>query len=93
MVFDLIQLTFDKYDELCEELEALPYHSSGWWPSPDEIREKIRCNASSVKENFEFFLWLLETNLPPETKEEEESKRFINKLLTKNLNLKEPDNE
>ena len=75
-------MTFDDYDRLCERIKNNPYQCTDWWPSPKELKEKI---GNEINSSIEFLIWILETNLEPETDEEKESKRYINKLLIDNL--------
>lgn len=78
------RMTFDEYDALCEQFEKSTYPCDNWWPSPKEIDEKIKGN---IDDYIEFLIWIVETNEEPETSEEKESKRYINKILRENLEL------
>lgn len=78
------RITFDEYDDLVERLHENKYACDDWWPSPDELKEKM---GGEINANIPFLLWIVETNNPPETEEEKESYKYINKLLRDNLKL------
>ncbi len=77
-------MTFDEYDDLVDRLHENKYACDDWWPSPDEIKEKM---GGEINANIPLLLWIVETNNPPETEEEKESYKYINKLLRDNLKL------
>lgn len=84
------KMTFDDYDKLCDRIRENPYQCVDWWPTPEELKERI---GDDINPNIEFLIWILETNLPPETEEEKESKKYINKLLINNLKLYDPNDK
>lgn len=84
------RMTFDDYDALCERLRKNQYQCFDWWPSPEELKEKL---GNEINTNIDFLTWILETNNPPETEEEKRSKAYINKLLRDNLKLYDPEDK
>jgi len=77
-------MTFEDYDKLCEKVKRNPYQCLDWWPSPEELKEKM---GGDFNQSLEFLTWILETNRPPQTEEEKASQRYINKIMRENLNL------
>lgn len=84
------KMTFADYDALCDRISVNPYQCIDWWPSPEELKEKL---GNEINSNIDFLTWILETNNPPETEEEKESQRYINKLLRTNLKLYDPEDK
>ncbi|WP_141400997.1 hypothetical protein [Lacrimispora amygdalina] len=84
------RMTFDEFDELVDRLKKNTYECDDWWPSPEELNEKM---GNEINANIPFLVWILETNNPPETTAEKESQRYINKLLRDNLKLYDPNEE
>lgn len=78
------KMTFDDYDALVQRIKENKYQCDGWWPTPEELKEKI---GNDINANIQFLIWVVETNPEPETDEEKASKRYINKLLYDNLKL------
>lgn len=78
------KMTFTEYDELVDRLHENKYSCDDWWPTPDELKEKM---GGEINTNIPFLVWIMETNNPPETEEEKESYKYINKLLRENLKL------
>ena len=81
------RMTFNDYDALVERLKENPYQCNGWWPSPEELDEKL----DEINPNIPFLIWIVETNPDPETEEEKASKRHINRILRENLKLYDPE--
>lgn len=81
------KMTYDNYDAMCNRLESNVFQCIDWWPSPEEIKEKI---GKEINQHIDFLIWILETNLPPETEEDKGSQKYINKLLRDNLKLYDP---
>ncbi len=79
-------MSFDEYDILANRLSKNNFKCGDWWPTVDEIKEKIEPN---VNKYIEFLIWILETADPPETPEQQESKKYINRLLINSLKFVE----
>lgn len=78
------KMTFDDYDAMCDRFADMPYQCDNWWPSPEELDQKIN---GEINQYIDFLVWILETNEAPETEEEKRSEKYINKLLRENLKL------
>lgn len=79
-------ITFEELDKLNERLNDNSFKCGDWYPTIEEIKEYIEPN---INKNLEFLCWILETAEPPVTKEQIESKKYINKLLIKYLKIVE----
>lgn len=82
------RMIFDDYDAMCDRIQNNPYQCDGFWPTKEELQEKLN---GEINQNIDFLTWLLETNEEPETEAEIESKKYINKLLRDNLKLYDPE--
>jgi hypothetical protein len=78
------KMTFDEYDSLVDRLKENTYQCDNYWPTKEELREKM---GNEINSTIPFLIWLVETNGEPETEEEIASKKYINKLLRENLKL------
>ena len=78
------ELSFDKYDKLIDRLNKIPFKCGSYWPPKEKIDELIE---EDLEKNLEFLLWIIETADGPVTKEEEESKKYINSILYQNVKL------
>lgn len=77
-------MSFDEYDLLADRVSKNNFKCGDWWPTVEEIKTRIEPNVGKY---IEFLVWILETADMPETKEQKESKNYINKLLINNLKL------
>lgn len=76
-------LTFDRYDEICNEVSKIP-NSSKWYPTVDEINKYI---APDPEKYILFLIWLLETTEKPTSLEAKEAMKLTSKILNHNLEL------
>lgn len=77
-------MSFDEYDLLADRVSKNNFKCGDWWPTVEEIKTRIE---PDVNKYIEFLVWILETADMPETQEQKESKKYINKLLINNLKL------
>lgn len=77
-------MSFDEYDTLIDRLNDNSFKCEDWWPTVEEIKEKIE---PDLQKNLEFLIWIMETAQPPETEEQKASKKYINDLLIKHIKL------
>ena len=77
-------MSFTEYDILADRLSKNNFKCGPWWPTVEEIQTMIEPNLNKY---LEFLIWILETAEKPETEEQKESKKYINKLLIKSLKL------
>ena len=82
------KMTFDDYDAMCERFGIMQYKCDDWWPTPEELKEKM---GNEINPYLDFLTWIVETNNPPTTDEEKRSLKYINKLLRENLKLYDPE--
>lgn len=74
------EITYDEYELLTQRISKNPYKCKTWWPTIEEIKERIEPN---LEKNFEFLIWIMETANDPITEAEKECKSYIRKLLYK----------
>ena len=70
-------MSFEEYDILADRLSKNNFKCGDWWPTVEEIKEKIEPNVSKY---IEFLIWITETADMPETPEQKASKKYINQL-------------
>ena len=78
------EMTYDNFEALCDRLSHAPFQCGNWWPSVEDVKTKLE---PKLEQNLEFLVWISETASEPVTPEQEESKKYINKLLIDNLVL------
>lgn len=85
-----IKLTFQQYDRMVENIKKTDMQPEGFWPTIAQIQAEIEPN---IRKNLPFLIWLTEYN-PAETlsPEDAKSRKYILKLLYKNLELFDSDN-
>jgi len=83
-------MSFEEYDILADRVSQNTFKCGDWWPTVEEIKEKIEPN---VNKYIEFLIWILETADAPETPEQKESKKYINNLLIKTLKFVDKSSE
>lgn len=85
-----IKLTFQQYDRMVENIKKTDMQPEGFWPTIAQIQVEIEPN---IRKNLPFLIWLTEYN-PTETlsPEDTKSRKYILKLLYKNLELFDSDN-
>jgi len=72
-----MQITYEDFDRLQEQLEAIPNQVPGWLPSENDL------NIYAGKEPnryMEFLLWITFTAVP-KTEDDENRLRMINRFL------------
>lgn len=79
-------MSFDKFNELCEDVTKYDFKPNGWYPKMEEIEKNIEPN---VLENLSFIVWILENNELPKTEEEKEIVKKLNKLIENNIEFKD----
>lgn len=75
-------ISFEKYDILCDRFQHSSFRCGNWWPSIKEIQENIEPKAEQY---LEFLIWIVETANDPTTPEQKESRSYINNLLNRTL--------
>ena len=79
-------MTMDELDALYERIGSNSFRAYDWWPTVEELKTYVEPHPEPF---IEFLIWILETADDPETPEEEESKKYINRLLIKLLKIKD----
>ena len=79
-----MKMTFDTYDEIEDKISKLQYEADGWWPTVEDLETKFK---TKCKSDFEFLIWILNTNPEPETEEDKLSKKKIQEILYNKLEL------
>ena len=82
----MLKMTYDEYDETEDRLLDLDYAADGWWPTKEDLKNKLKLNNKS---DVEFLMWILATNPEPDYPDEKESRKLIKDILYKNLELVE----
>lgn len=77
-------MSFSELDALCNRVGDNSYKCGDWWPTIEEIKTYIEPNLSK---HVEFLCWILETADAPVTKEQIESKKYINALLIRSIHV------
>ena len=75
-------ITFEKYDKLCDRFHDMTFKCGDWWPSIECIKKNT---LPQLDQNLEFLIWITETAREPQTEAEKESRRYINSLLNETL--------
>lgn len=85
-----IKLTFQQYGKMVENIGKTDMQPDGFWPSIAQIQAEIEPN---IRKNLPFLIWLTEYN-PMEalSPEDTKSRKYILKLLYKNLELIDSEN-
>lgn len=85
-----IKLTFQQYDKIVENIGKTDMQPDGFWPSIAQIQAEIEPN---IRKNLPFLIWLTEYN-PMEalSPEDTKSRKYILRLLYKNLELVDSEN-
>lgn len=83
MLILFMTITFDRYDEICNEVSKIP-NSSKWYPTVEEIKKHI---APNPEKYILFLIWFLETTEKPTTPEGKEAIKLAGKILNHNLEL------
>ena len=79
------RMTFEDYEKEVEFLATMGYKPDGFWPTVDEIMKEIE---PEIRKNLLYLVWLTELNpVDKLSKENQESFRYIKKLLNANLEL------
>ena len=84
----MIQITQDALDEMCENFENMRYKAKAWWPTVEDIRTKME---PKIKDQIAFAIWITETADNPKTDEEKEAKKYLLRLIYKNLKVSQPE--
>ncbi len=71
-------MTFDELDALQERISQNEYRCGNWWPTVDELKERV---APHPEKYIEFLMWILETADEPVEDWQKQSKGYINRLL------------
>lgn len=79
-------MTMDELDILYERIGENQFKAYDWWPTVEEIKNYIE---SKPEKYIEFMIWILETADDPETPEEEESKKYLNRILRNTIKIKD----
>lgn len=89
----MIQTTYDKYDEMIDRVNKLNFQCKDrgtYWPDIETLKRNLDPKSTL---DIEFLEWLLNTNDPPETPEEKESKKFIQNYLYNNVSFIDDEEE
>jgi len=73
-----MQITYEAYDRLQEELENIPNQKPAWLPTEDELTNYASQDPERL---LEFLLWLTFTVDAPTTAEGQNRLRAINRFL------------
>lgn len=84
MAVDFTQTEFDK---LCDYFDQFEFQCGPWFPSLEEIKEKIEPN---IDENIYFAIWILQTSRAPETDKVKTARRYLMRLVNDNIVVREP---
>jgi len=76
-----MQITFENYDQLQEQLEALPNTDTGWLPSQADLETYV---IPDPEKHLEFLLWLTFT-VQPKSEEIQARRKVIQKILYKKI--------
>lgn len=77
METELKKITPEKYEAMLERITQNGHRITGWYPTMEEAKEL----ASDPIANYEFILWILESNPERELLEEEKQVEvFLNKV-------------
>ena len=79
-------MTMDELDMLYDRIGSNAFKAYDWWPTVEELNVYVVPNPEKY---IEFLIWILETADDPETPEEEESKKLINRILIKTIHIKD----
>lgn len=84
MAVDFIQTEFDR---LCDYMEEMPFRCGSWFPSLQEIKERIEPN---IDRDIYFAIWILQTSDNPATEEDKVARRYLMQLVNDNIVVREP---
>ena len=79
-----MKMTFAQYDEKCENIKRVENTKPGWYPSVEDIDKRILPN---MKHYLNYLIWLLETSGEPLDEETRAGKKYINKILYREIEL------
>ena len=72
------KITHEKFGAMLERISSNGFKLENWFPTMDEARRI----AESPIENYEFALWIVESNPDrPLTPEQQEVEKFLQKML------------
>ena len=84
MAVDFTQTEFDK---LCDYMDELSFRCSSWFPTIEEIKEKLEPN---IERDIYFAIWILETSDEPTTRSGIEARRYLMQLVNNHMFVREP---
>jgi len=75
----MVRLTYDQYEEKCDQMEKLfgRFPTKPYFPTEEEINTM----ASNIHKFYDFLVYLATTNPLPITEEEVKSMKLINKII------------
>ena len=75
-------VTQEMVDKMCEDFETLKIKAGAWWPTVHEINTYL---TPVIKEKMAFAIWIMETATPPQTEEEQASRKALARLIYNNI--------
>lgn len=80
----MIEMREADLNQLCENYESMKFKAGSWWPTVDKIKTHIE---PKMKSSMKFAIWITETADDPKNDEEKEAKKYLLKLIYKNLKI------
>lgn len=80
------EMTYDEMDAMCERFAQLEFQCGEWWPTIQEIQERIE---PKLKANLEFIIWITETACEPRNEEEVASRKYLLQLIQQSVRVVE----
>lgn len=83
-----MKMTFAQYDQKCDSIRQIENTKPGWYPSVDDINERI---VPNIEHYLDYLIWLSETSGEPIDEEASKGKKYINEILYREIELVDDD--
>ncbi len=84
-----MKMTFNEYDQKCENIKRIENTKTGWYPSVEDIDKRILPN---IEHYLDYLIWLTETSGEPIDEESRAGKKYINEILYREIDLVDDEN-
>ncbi len=84
-----MKMTFNEYDQKCENIKRIENTKTGWYPSVEDIDKRILPN---IEHYLDYLIWLTETSGEPIDEESRAGKKYINEILYREIELVDDEN-
>lgn len=79
-----VTITHESMDDLFSIVDNIEFSSLRYYPTMEEIK----IMETDIPKYYAFILWLLSNPAGPETKEEEQAEKELNRIIMKHTKLK-----